>query len=619
MCGLNGIFVYGNPDALPDEAEVLAVREAMQTRGPDGHGIWRSRDRRCILAHRRLSIIDLSERAAQPMVSEDSKVAVVFNGEIYNFPELRAQLTLKGVRFRTSSDTEVLLHLYAQYGREMVQRLRGMFAFAIYDEERKGLFIARDAYGIKPLYISDDGQTVRFASQVKALLRSGAIRTDIEPAGLVGFYLLGSVPEPFTMYRSIRAVPAGSRLWFDFNGAHLPEQFASIASTLAPELDKHQNEVAETVRTALLDSVRAHLLADVEVGIFLSAGIDSGALLGLMRDAGQKQIRAITLAYNEYQGTSEDEVPLAKTVASYYNADHIIRRITRDEFQGDLPAILDKMDQPTIDGINTWFVAKAAKELGLKVALSGLGGDELLAGYPSFVDIPIWKKRFAAFANFPTLTSSLRRALSGVAPRIARNSPKLFSMFEHAHSWGGAYLLRRGVFLPHELEGFLDQEVLREGLEKLSIESRIAKCLDPDPGSDIGRVCAMESTFYMRNQLLRDADWAGMAHGIEIRVPLVDLTLLKSVSSVFRHLVPGMGKSMLADSPSRPLPAALKHRAKTGFGVPISSWIDSAASNTKASTPTVERKGITSRRWMQKVLEVQLGSPTINAPPQTVA
>ena len=225
MCGLNGIFAFHSAANAPAETELLATREAMRKRGPDGAGVWWSGDRRCGLGHRRLAILDLSERASQPMISEDGRLAVVFNGEIYNYPLLRKELEARGVRFRTSSDTEVLLHLYERHGEEMLHRLRGMFAFAIWDGRRRGLFLARDLYGIKPLYTANDGWTFRFASQVKALLAGGGVSKDPEPAGLVGFHLFGSVPEPFTLYREIRALPAGHSQWIDAAGPREPKPY----------------------------------------------------------------------------------------------------------------------------------------------------------------------------------------------------------------------------------------------------------------------------------------------------------------------------------------------------------------------------------------------------------
>src|SRR5271166_1565115 len=233
MCGISGIFAYHAAATAPDEAELLATRDAMRARGPDGSAAWWSADRRCGLGHRRLAILDLSDRASQPMASADGNIVVTFNGEIYNYRALRAELEAEGVRFRTNSDTEALLHLYARHGALMVHRLRGMFAFAIWDEQRRELFLARDPYGIKPLYTANDGWTFRFASQVKALLAGGAVSRDPEPAGLVGFHLFGSVPEPFTLYREIRALPAGHSQWVDAAGPREPEPFAKLAAVFA--------------------------------------------------------------------------------------------------------------------------------------------------------------------------------------------------------------------------------------------------------------------------------------------------------------------------------------------------------------------------------------------------
>jgi asparagine synthase (glutamine-hydrolysing) len=609
MCGLNGIFAYHSAATKPRESELLATREAMRARGPDGAGTWWSADRRCGLAHRRLTILDLSDRASQPMISDDGRLVVVFNGEIYNYPQLRTELEAKGTRFRTTSDTEALLHLYGRYGTEMVQQLRGMFAFAIWDQKRRGLFLARDPYGIKPLYTANDGWTFRFASQVKALLAGGCIAREPEPAGHVGFYLFGSVPEPFTIYRDIRALPAGHTQWVDAAGPREPKSFANIAMLLTAKAPGTAPELADLVRTAVSDSVRAHLLADVEVGCFLSAGIDSGALLGLMREAGQREIRAITLAFEEFRGTEEDEAPLAALVAKRYGARHVVRRVGQREFFDDLPAILNAMDQPSIDGINTWFVSKAAREAGLKVAISGLGGDELLAGYPSFVDVPRWRHRFGPIAAVPGAGRLARLIMQAFPSSVVTARPKALGMLEYADSWAGAYLLRRGLFLPHELSEVMEHDFVREGLRRLQPLRLLAASLAPDPGSDIARICTLESAHYMRNQLLRDADWAGMAHGLEIRVPLVDLRLLKSLAPVVARFAQGAGKAALARAPSLPLPEEVVTRSKTGFAVPTGAWISTACKLEPLTEDVHKPKGLVSRRWSQMVL----GRPGIPA------
>jgi len=597
MCGLNGIFAFNSAAPDPSEAELVATRDHMAARGPDGFGAWRSAKGRCALGHRRLAIIDLDERALQPMLSEDGQTAIVFNGEIYNYADLRAELEGQGQRFRTTSDTETLLHLYRRDGVAMVERLRGMFAFAIWDGAKQGLFLARDPYGIKPLYYANDGWTFRFASQVKALMAGGAISDAPEPAGAVGFMLYGSVPEPFTLYREVRALPAGCTQWVDAAGPRQPTPFVSLSGILAGPTARDARDLDAQVRSAVLDSVRTHMIADVEVGVFLSAGIDSGALLGLMRDAGQTRVRAITLGFDEFIGTPEDEAPLAAEVANLYGAEHIVRRVARREFEDDLPAILAAMDQPSIDGVNTWFVAKAAKEAGLKVALSGLGGDELLAGYPSFADIPRWVNWLKIPAAAPGLGVAARGLVTAFAPGMVGRSPKAAGMLEYGGDYAGAYLLRRGVFLPFELKRLLSRAFVREGMRRLAPLRRLNASLTPRPSSPLARVSALESANYMRNQLLRDADWAGMAHSLEIRTPLVDIALLRALAPLTASFGHGAGKRALARAPSTPLPAHIAERAKTGFVVPTNAWVAEAAGVTK---------GQTSRGWAREVYARQI-------------
>jgi asparagine synthase (glutamine-hydrolysing) len=613
MCGIAGAFAYGAGAPPANEAALLAMREAMAARGPDGSGLWLTPDRCCGLAHRRLAIIDPTVRAAQPMLSADGRLAITYNGEIYNFPQLRAELAARGVQFRTASDTELLLHLYADCGVAMVRRLRGMFAFAIWDALNERLLLARDPYGIKPLYVWDDGRTFAFASQVKALLAGGA-PLEPDPAGAVGFHLFGYVPEPFTLHRHIRALPAGCWQTVDASGPGEPHRYEPLPARLAEAALRPASvgALGETVRTAVGASVKAHLLADVPVGAFLSAGVDSGAMLALMREASGAELTAVTLAFREFDGTSEDEAPLASGVAARYGARHVVRRVDRREFEADLPAILASMDQPSIDGVNTWFVAKAAREAGLKVAISGLGGDELLAGYPSFVDLPRWRRRFGPWSATPGAGAAWRMMLRTFAPAVLRAAPKAAGMLDHAGTWAGAYLLRRGLYLPHELPALLGVAVTRAGLERLGEAAGLAAALDPDPGSDVGRVCALESGCYLRGQLLRDADWAGMAHGLEIRTPLVDIELLTAMAPAIPRLRPGEGKAALAAAPATPLPDAVLRRAKTGFSVPTADWIDHRLAQETGRSPP---KGLTSRRWARQVYAWATGS----APPGELA
>jgi asparagine synthase (glutamine-hydrolysing) len=576
MCGIAGIYAYHYAANAVNRAELRRIRDHMAARGPDGVGEWYSQNDRVGFGHRRLAIIDLSERGAQPMTSADGKLVITFNGEIYNHRQLRALLEAKGCRFRTQTDTEVLLHLYAEKGEAMVNDLRGMIAFGLWDADKNALLLARDPYGIKPLYYADDGWTVRFASQVKALLAGGQVSRHQEPAGWVGFCLFGSVPEPFTTHQEIRALPAGSTLWVDRVGTRELKKYFSIADTYcaaeAASWPANDEDRKLAVREALLDSVRHHLVADVPVGAFLSSGIDSAALVGLMRDTGQEDIQTVTLAFEEFRGKSEDEGPIAAQIAAQYGTRHTTRIVTEREFRDDLPKILDAMDQPTIDGLNTWFVSKAARELGLKVAISGLGGDELFGGYPSFRDVPSCVRALAIPGRIPGFGLLVRRLVTKLGDFTRLANPKTAGLLEYGGTHAGAYFLRRGLFMPWELEAVLGANTARLGLRRLDPIEHIETRLRPRPTTSFGKVGVLESALYMRNQLLRDTDWASMTHSLEVRVPLVDVKLLSHVAPVTTKNGP-LSKRMLAHSPSMPLPPKVFDRPKTGFETPIQTWL----------------------------------------------
>ncbi len=614
MCGINGIFAYRNAANPVDRVELSRTCEHMVSRGPDGQGEWICPGGRIAFGHRRLSIIELSDAGAQPMSNGDGTLVVTFNGEIFNHRELRQKLVEKGYVFRSQSDTEVLLHLYADKGPDMVRDLRGMFAFALWDQHRQSLFLARDPYGIKPLYYSDDGQTIRFASQVKALLAGGAISRVPDPAGQVGFLLWGSVPEPFTTYRSIRSLSAGCFVVIDQAGTREPHRYHSIAQAYCEAEARARetplrNRIApgermQEMRDALLDTVRAHLVSDVPVGAFLSAGIDSGSLVGLMRDVRQSEIMTVTVAFEELRGKAEDEAPLAAEAARNYGTQHRTRMVTEQEFLADLPKILTAMDQPSIDGINTWFVSKAARELGLKVALSGLGGDELFGGYPSFRDIPRWVSRLRVPSRIPILGKALRSLLNATKLDRRLPSPKIAGMLELGGNFAGAYMLRRGLYMPWELDGLLDPDTVREGLAALRPIDRIQEAMTPCPSTAFAKVATLESSLYMRNQLLRDTDWASMAHGLEVRVPLVDAILLERVVALGRPPDNAVPKADLAQAPQRALPQAVVHRSKTGFVVPMGTWI--AANGGRKARPALDGGRpdgrLDARAWSKRVL-----------------
>jgi asparagine synthase (glutamine-hydrolysing) len=537
------------------------------------------------------------------MESDDKRYVIVFNGEIYNFREIRQSLKVKGDVFHTQSDTEVLLMLYRREGEAMLSRLRGMFAFAIWDRETRSLFMARDPYGIKPLYMARCKHGWLFASQVKALLASGIVGTEPDALGQAGFWLFGSVPEPHTWFRDISALPAGT--WCRISNEGLltgPHRYWDISDAWreAPECRTNILEVQEIIRTAMNESVKHHLVADVPVAVFLSGGIDSGSLAGLMKDSGAKSIQGVTIAFNEFKGKHEDEVPVASAIARQYGINHHVRTVTQQEFETDLPSIMAAMDQPSIDGINTWFASKAVAELGLKVVISGVGGDELFYGYPSFQQLPKLVSRWKMLAQIPGMRSVTNQVLALAASRSGNARWRWLT--RQASSLHGAYWLRRGLFAPDELIGLMGKKLGAEALSHLdpaSMVNSMVGSLSDDPMAAVGQ---LESMVYLRNQLLRDSDWASMAHGVELRTPLVDAWLLRDLMPVLKSFARLKGKTMLAASPLRPLADEIVNRVKTGFGIPMGNWNNkklSIADGEHVSTQT--QGGVDSRRWAQSV------------------
>lgn len=609
MCGIAGLTLAVDAIGASSVEAVRRMTERMRFRGPDAEGFWQGNG--VALGHRRLAIQDLDPRSTQPMVSADGNSIIVFNGEIYNFRELRAELEADGVRFRTTSDTEVLLALYARQGEQMLARLRGMFAFAIWDVPSSQLFLARDPYGIKPLYYSQTGQGLIFASQVKALEASGMISASREPAAIAGFYLWGSVPEPWTLHSGVLALPAGCWLRWRAGSAEAPVCWNDIRVNWRQEQSRiSSHELEERVRAAVRDSVRAHLVSDVPVSVFLSGGIDSGAIAGLASELGAK-VEGITIGFDEFSSTHEDEIPMAAAVAAHYGLRHSIRRVTRDEFERDVPLILDAMDQPSVDGVNTWFASKAVAERGYKVVLSGVGGDELFYGYSFMKQLPRQALFGKAVGGIPGLRSMLEIPSDYLSK--GRAHPKVKGVPEFLTSVEGAYFLKRCLFLPNELSALMGEEEAKEGLARLSgSPPGISKAEAVNGG---GAVCLLDSTLYLRNQLLRDSDWASMQHSLELRTPLVDATLLETMKRNHASFIGGEGKRMLAIASARSIPEQIVNRPKSGFDMPMARWLSLAATGngrTGAALP-VHPKAPWTRQWAMVVAGAFLtgGSPSM--------
>ena len=578
MCGIATIFNYNAPpDRNLIERFLVSANKLQAARGPDGEGIWISDDGKIGLAHTRLAIIDLTERAAQPMSSEDGIYRITFNGEIYNYKQLRSRLEARGYRFLSQSDTEVLLNLYKEYGRSMVKHIRGMYAFALWDNHKSGIFLARDPFGIKPLYYADDGHVFSAASQVKTLLLAGNASTSLEPAGHVGFFLWGFVPDPYTLYKGIRSLPAGTTLWISSVEKKMClNSFCDIADEfVAQDASKNvsHGEARKILGESVEDSVRHHMVSDVPVGVFLSAGLDSASIASLAAHCNNEPLKTVTLRFAEFEGRHEDESDGALRIAQELRTDHSTYSVCREDFRNDLEHIFSAMDQPTIDGINTYYVSKAASSKGLKVVLSGVGGDELFGTYPSFKDIP---RIMASARFFHKIGVSFRRIFLPVVRWFA--SPKYAGIFEYGNTPGAAYLLRRGLFMPWEIPDILDPDLAREGFEDLDPVARINDTV-PSKQDIFSVISVLEMKWYMRNMLLRDTDWASMCHSLEIRLPLVDIELLKGLSPIMRNSSRPDKLAFAQCAWRGSMPAMLLHRAKTGFGIPIREWLPNAGNN----------------------------------------
>jgi asparagine synthase (glutamine-hydrolysing) len=505
---------------------------------------------------------------AQPMCDATGRWVISVNGEVYNYRALRGELERLGCVFRTNSDTEVLMNVIAHWGEAGLRKLRGMYAVALWDCAERELWLVRDPYGIKPLYLAETAGTLWFASQARALARCAPINTNRQAAALTGFYLWGHVPEPFSWWVGIRMLPAGHVLRLRAGGECHTKPFAKIEDAYVhrPARPLQSGEL----RSLLRDSVNQHMVSDVPVGIFLSAGVDSNVVAALASEL-RPNSQSITLAFDEYVETDDDEAPLAEAAARALGCEHTTYRIGRSEFESLIDDFFDCMDQPTIDGLNTYLVSYAAAKRGLKVALSGLGGDELFGGYPSFRDVPRLA-RWARLSKLQPIGRAIQRVLRTIP--LPGMPPKLPGLFTHSTSLATAYLLRRGLYLEDELDALLDESWISEGLQRLATQSALAATVAPLRAAatpEHAQIAALESCWYMRNQLLRDTDWSSMAYGVEVRVPFVDFALIESLGPAIASKSPPTKRDLAACSDW--IPAAIYERAKTGFTTPVRQWI----------------------------------------------
>jgi asparagine synthase (glutamine-hydrolysing) len=570
MCGIAGFMTAGAPIEAPS---ALADRFAcaLAHRGPDGEGRWLSPSADVLLVHRRLAIIDPSPAGAQPMATSDGRHHLVFNGEIYNYAALRRDLEQLGERFATASDTEVLLRLMAREGPAALARVRGMFAFACWDRDERALLLARDRFGIKPLYAAATHRGVAFASEIHALRASRLVDNRPSSAGVVAFLRWGSVPPTLTWQRDVEAIPAGGWRRYSQGGGQCGGTFADTRAAYLSDRRRPQTAGAfrEAAGAAVRDSVRAHLVADVPVGVFLSGGIDSSALVSAATSLGAAGLQTFTVGFE----TPASEAAAAQTIASQFGTQHHPLIVAGADVRRDLPAILARLDSPTIDGINSYYVARAVAASGIKAVLSGTGGDELFGGYPSFTRVP--------------LAASARRTIGPLWPAVAPLGAwllpqRLGARWRHfAAADGGlveSYRVQRGFLMPEELAALIGP-ALTDDAGCDATNERVAaverECLealgDEQASASIAR---LESRLYLESQLLRDIDAMSMAHGLEVRVPFVDHEILDVVwPELGFHQALLSHKKLLHDTLALPLPDAIVQRPKQGFILPFEKWL----------------------------------------------
>ena len=571
MCGIAGV-VRRDGAIAPDPSAALGA--ALAHRGPDGRGVWRAPAGDALLVHTRLAIIDPGPSGAQPMATPDGRHRIVFNGEVYNYRDLRRSLDRRGEPFSTGSDTEVLLRLLALDGPAALAQVRGMFALAWWDVEARTLVLARDRFGIKPLYVAATERSIAFASEIQALVSSGLVERAIDPAGVLGFLAWGTVPPSLTYLVGVESLPAGWWMRWSQDGGGSRHAFADITTTYErPDSGCTESALLERVGVAVQQSVAAHLVADVPVGVFLSGGIDSSAILSAATDAGIAGLNTYTVRFDD----RSSEHDYARLVASTFGATHHELVLDASRIVSDLPRILARLDQPTLDAVNSYYVSAAVAETGIKAVLSGAGGDELFGGYPSFTRLPSamrWKKRIAPIA--PAMTP----AVSAVLPeRLTERWQHFMTGNGKIHGLHGlldaAYRAQRGLYMPAEVERIAGP-ALRDcwATATARVATAESDLFHGDASTLEGQVARLETRVYLRSQLLRDLDVMSMAHALEVRVPFVDHVLLDAVwPDLGAHPSLMRNKRLLHETLARPLPSEAVDRPKQGFTLPFAQWM----------------------------------------------
>lgn len=550
MCRIAGIF---NPKEQHLEKRIIAMRDAMQHGGPDDQGLFIHTQLPLAFGHRRLSLIDLSSNGHQPMHFKDAGLTIIFNGEIYNYREIKSTLQHYGFAFQTESDTEVILKAYSYWGVEAFEFFNGMFALAIWDERNQQLILARDHAGIKPLYYHIEDNTLIFASEIRSFQYSGK-KFEENDQWKIAFLTFGHLPEPVTTLNKVKPLPKGSALIIDLPSLNT-KKYYFFKWKFKNEL-RIEEEALQLLRETLAQSVERHMISDAPIGLFLSGGIDSSLLTLIASKTQQRNLHTLSIVFNEKEFS---EGKYQQLIIKRTNAKHRSFLVTKDIFNAHLHDAIAAMDQPSIDGINTYFISKYAKDYGLKAVLSGLGADELFGGYPSFQQ----QKKLKFVQKFPD------KVLRGLQHLPDHRMKKLsYAGLQHP---AAEYLTYRGIYTSNATARLLH---LQETEVEHTLE-QIGKHYSLNGLEDGNRVSWIETNFYMQNQLLKDSDYMSMWHGVEIRVPFLDKEVMMLVSSIdpsikFNQTLP---KYLLVKAFENELPIEIWKRKKQGFTFPFEQWL----------------------------------------------
>ncbi len=605
MCGICGITSTKlSPSSI--EEGVARMCDAMTHRGPDGMGLRRYGPT-CI-GVRRLGIIDPSSAAKQPMASEDEKICVALNGAIYNFRQLREHLTGRGHMFRSHSDTEVLLRLYEEKEDGCARFLRGMFSFAIMDAGRRSLLLVRDRLGVKPLYYAPISGGWAFASELGALMRSGLLCPEIDLDSLDSSISLGFVPGTRTLLKGVKALPPGYRMRITKKGTSIEQWWKMPSAGTTRCADE---EIVPRLRGLLEESVELHKISDVPIGAFLSGGLDSSAVVGLMSRRADKPVRTYCIGFDDAP-EGYDERKYARTAAQSFSTRHLEFVVKGSKVADELPRIVRHLDQPSFDGVNTYLVSQAAKQDGVTVALSGLGGDEIFGGYDSFRLIPRWWELSRAWGKLPltarkTLAKSLSHMLRYGSAMSSERIHKL-SRLQWVESPVGLYALARLLSWPEEKSALYSPQ-LRAHFQEREADGDILAMLaslvrvGERPWSILSE---LEMQVYMGWRLLRDTDAMSMAHSLEVRAPFVDHHIVEFVCG----LPPGWEKKwghpkrLLEASLRDVMPPGISARRKQGFAFPMAKWMQEDLREIvedALSEESLRRRGIFSSKEVGKL------------------